>query len=88
MITKTRTEELVKQFGKSATDSGNADVQVAILTERISNLTPHFKDHKHDNHGMTGLMKMIGRRRRLLRYIKGEDDARYTKLIGALGLRK
>jgi small subunit ribosomal protein S15 len=88
MITTQRTVELVTQFGKTATDSGNADVQVAILTERIANLTPHFKDHKHDNHGMTGLMKMIGRRRRLLRYIKGTDEARYNKLIGALGLRK
>ncbi len=82
------TAELIKKFGKNEKDSGNADVQVAVLTERISQLTPHFKDHKHDKHGMTGLMKMIGKRRRLLKYIKNKDETRYTKLINELGLRK
>jgi small subunit ribosomal protein S15 len=88
MITTERKAELVKKFGKSENDSGSAEVQVALLTERITDLTPHFKAHKHDNHGMTGLMKMIGRRRRLLRYIKAQNEENYTKLIGELGLRK
>ena len=92
MITKQETHAIVteygKLFGKGDTDSGSAAVQVAILTTRINNLMGHFKKHIHDNHSNTGLMKMIGRRRRLLKYIQTNDDAKYKAVIAKLGLRK
>ena len=88
MITAEKTQELIKKFGKSENDSGSAAVQVAINTERINNLTKHFADHKHDFHSKTGLMKLIGKRRRFLRYIKNNNEAEYKKLISELGLRK
>ena len=88
MITKERTQELVSKFGKGANDSGSTEVQVAILTERINNLMPHFNKHKHDFHGKTGLLKLIGRRRSLLRYLNNQSTDRYSKLIKELGLRK
>lgn len=88
MITKEKTAELLKTFGKSAQDSGSAEVQVAIMTERIANLTGHLKEHKLDNHSKRGLLKLIGRRRRLLNYISKKDFNSYKQLIEKLGLRK
>ena len=88
MITKEKTLELAAKFGGEAKNTGLPQVQVAIMTERISNLTSHFADHKLDHHSKRGLMKLIGRRRRLLRYIAGKDEAQYKSLIAELGLRK
>ena len=87
-ITKERKAELVKDFGKSAKDSGATEVQIAILTEEINELTEHFKTHIHDNHSKVGLMKMVGKRRSLLEYLKNEDFGRYSELIKKLNLRK
>ena len=86
-ISKERTEELIKEFGKNEHDSGSAEVQVAILTERIRNLTEHLKDHKKDNHSRRGLMMLIGKRRGLLKYIKNRDIQAYRDLIAKLGIR-
>lgn len=86
-ITKEETEKLVKDFGKSANDSGSAEVQVAILSERIRSLTEHLKVHKKDNHTRLGLMKLIGKRRGLLKYIKNKDINQYRDLIKKLGIR-
>lgn len=88
MITPQKSAELTKKFGGSEKNSGSTEVQVAILTERIKNLTSHFEKNKKDHSGMRGLMKMIGQRRSLLKYLAQKDDARYTKLIAELGLRK
>ncbi|MBI1363503.1 MAG: 30S ribosomal protein S15 [Proteobacteria bacterium] len=82
------TAALVKKYGKDGKDSGAVEVQVAVLTGRINHLTEHFKEHKKDHHGRRGLMKMVSTRRRLLKYLQGKDQARYTTLIGELGLRK
>ena len=87
-ITNEKTAELVKKFARKEGDTGSTEVQVAILTERINNLTEHFKTHKKDFHSRYGLMKLIGQRRRLLRYLKKQDQARYNVLIAKLGLRK
>ena len=86
-ITKERTAELVKEFGKSEKDAGNAEVQVAILSERIRNLTEHLKMHKKDNHSRRGLMMLIGKRRGLLKYIKNRNIDEYRDLIKRLGIR-
>ena len=86
-ITKERTAELVAEYGKDANDSGNVEVQVAILTERIRNLTEHLKVHKKDNHTRRGLMKLIGKRRGLLKYIKKRDIEQYRSLVKRLGIR-
>ena len=86
-ITKERTAELVKEFGKSEKDAGNAEVQVAILSERIRNLTEHLKVHKKDNHSRRGLMMLIGKRRGLLKYIKNRNIDEYRELIKRLGIR-
>ncbi len=86
-ITKERTQELIKEFGKNEHDSGSAEVQVAILSERIRNLTEHLKSHKGDNHSRRGLMMLIGKRRGLLKYIKNRDIDGYRELIKKLGIR-
>lgn len=86
-ITKERTAELVAEFGKGEGDSGSAEVQIAILSERIRNLTEHLKGHKKDNHSRRGLMKLIGRRRGLLKYIKKRNIEEYRALIKKLGIR-
>ena len=86
-ITKERTEELVKEYGKGEGDTGSAEVQVAILTERIRNLTEHLKANKKDNHSRRGLMMLIGKRRGLLKYIKNRDIEEYRTLIKRLGIR-
>ncbi len=87
-ITAERTQELVKEYATKENDTGSADVQVAILSERIRNLTEHLKDHKKDFHSRRGLLIMVGQRRRMLDYLKGKDYKRYEALIGRLGLRK
>ena len=86
-ISKERTAELIAKFGKDANDSGSAAVQVAILSERIRNLTEHLKSHKKDNHTRRGLMMLIGKRRGLLKYIKDRDIEEYRALIKQLGIR-
>ena len=86
-ITKERVAELIKEYGKDEHDSGNPEVQVAILTERIRNLTEHLKVHKKDNHTRRGLMKIIGKRRGLLKYIKNRDIEQYRALVKRLGIR-
>lgn len=88
MITKEKTAELTKKFGGSEKNSGSVEVQVAILTERIKNLTPHFEKNKKDHSGMRGLMKLIGKRRSLLKYLSSTDESRYQKVISDLELRK
>jgi len=85
--TKERVAELMAEYGKNPNDSGSAEVQVAILTERIRNLTEHLKVHKKDFHTRTGLLKLIGKRRRLLVYIKDRDIEEYRALIAKLGIR-
>ena len=87
MITKDQKAELVKQYGKSETDTGSAEVQVAILTARIKELTEHMKSHKKDFHTRRGLLMLVGKRRRLLSYIKGNDINEYRELIAKLGIR-
>lgn len=87
-ITKERKSELVKQFGANETDTGNTRVQVAILTERIRNLTEHLKINKKDHHTRRGLMMLVGKRKGLLDYLKNGDIEAYRSLIKELGLRK
>ncbi len=87
-ITTERKSALVKDFGASQNDTGSAEVQVAILSERIVNLTEHFKTHKKDNHSRRGLLKMVSQRRRILDYLKSRDTGRYQSLIERLGLRR
>jgi len=87
-ITNERKAELMKEYGIKDGDTGSPEVQVAVLTERIVNLTEHFKGHKKDNHSRRGLLKMVSTRRRLLDYVKGKDTARYESLIKRLGLRR
>ena len=87
-ITAERKAEVIKEHARAEGDSGSPEVQVAILTERIVNLTEHFKAHAKDNHSRRGLLMMVNNRRSLLDYLKKKDAARYTALIGKLGLRK
>jgi small subunit ribosomal protein S15 len=87
-ISAERKQELIKEFATNGTDTGSPEVQVAILSERIRNLTEHFKDHKKDFHSRRGLLIMVGQRRRLLDYLKAKDNSRYEQLISRLGLRK
>lgn len=87
-ITAERKQELINEYATKEGDTGSPEVQVAILSSRISTLTEHFKDHKGDHHSRRGLIKMVNQRRKLLDYLKGKDAERYTTLIGRLGLRK
>jgi len=87
-IAAERKTEVIKTHARSEGDTGSAEVQVAILSERIANLTEHFKTHKKDNHSRRGLLKMVSQRRRLLDHLKKTDASRYTSLIGTLGLRR
>jgi small subunit ribosomal protein S15 len=87
-ISAERKQELIKEFAANGNDTGSPEVQVAILSERIRNLTEHFKDHKKDFHSRRGLLIMVGQRRRLLDYLKAKDNSRYEQLISRLGLRK
>ncbi|WP_150523662.1 30S ribosomal protein S15 [Roseibium sediminis] len=87
-ITAERKAELIKEYAIKEGDTGSPEVQVAILTERINNLTEHFKGHGKDNHSRRGLLKMVASRRSLLDYVKGKDEARYKTLIERLGVRR
>jgi small subunit ribosomal protein S15 len=87
-ITAERKTELITTHARGTGDTGSAEVQVAILSERIANLTEHFKTHQKDNHSRRGLLKMVSQRRSLLDHLKSKDDERYQALIGTLGLRR
>ncbi len=87
-ITAEEKAKVIKEYGSKDGDTGSPEVQVAILSSRIATLTEHFKTHKKDNHGRRGLLKMVAQRRKLLDYLKGKDEARYTDLIKRLGLRR
>ena len=87
-IDKEKKTELIEQFSRSKTDTGSPEVQIAILTQRIENLTEHFQSHNKDNHSKTGLMRLINQRRSLLAYLKKSKKESYDKLIDKLGLRK
>jgi small subunit ribosomal protein S15 len=87
-ITPDRKQELMKEYATKSGDTGSPEVQVAILSERISNLTEHFKSHVKDNHSRRGLLKLVSQRRRLLDYLKTKDTERYQALISRLGLRR
>jgi small subunit ribosomal protein S15 len=87
-ITKERKAEVITEQSRAANDTGSPEVQIAILTERINNLTGHMKEHKQDMHSRVGLIKMVGRRRRLLDYLNRTNAAKYQSLIAALGIRK
>ncbi len=87
-ITAERKKEVVSQYATKEGDTGSPEVQVAVLTERIANLTGHFKTHAKDNHSRRGLLKMVSQRRSLLDYVKGKDPERYKSLIERLGIRR
>ena len=87
-ITKEEKQAIVEQYGASGSDTGAAEVQIALLTKRIQDLTDHFKEHTQDHNSRRGLLKLVGQRRRLLNYVKAQDVDRYRKLIAALGIRK
>ena len=88
MITPERKKELIAEYATGANDSGSPEVQIAILSERISNLTEHFKTHAKDNHSRRGMIKMVSQRRGLLDYVKSKDVKRYESIIARLGLRR
>ena len=86
-LTRERKTEIIDAYGLDTGDTGSPEVQVALLTERIRQLTDHLKTHKHDHHSRRGLLKLVGQRRRQLRYLSGKDRPRYPQLIERLGLR-
>lgn len=87
-ISKEQKAEIIKKYGASETDTGNPQVQIAILTAHINALSPHLEGHKKDHHGRLGLLKLVGKRRRLLDYLMKKDIAKYRKLIQELEIRK
>ncbi len=87
-ITAERKTTLIKEYATKQGDTGSPEVQVAVLSEQIANLTEHFKTHKKDNHSRRGLLKLVSQRRRLLDYVKSKDEGRYRDLIGQLGIRR
>jgi small subunit ribosomal protein S15 len=87
-LSTSRKAEVIKAYATKAGDTGSPEVQVAILTERITNLTQHFKSHAKDNHSRRGLLMLVNQRRSLLDFLRREDETRYTDLIAKLGLRK
>lgn len=87
-LTKEQKEQIVKKYARGNGDTGSAEVQIAILTEEIKELTEHLKEHKHDFHSRRGLLKKVGHRRSMLKYLKEKDITRYRELIQSLGLRK
>lgn len=86
-LLKEKKTEIIKQYQRDEKDTGSPEVQIAILTAEIRELTEHLKTHKHDYHSRRGLMQKVGRRRRLMRYLKREDPVRYQQLIESLGIR-
>ncbi len=87
-VTAERKRELVSRFGRSESDTGTTEVQVALLTDRINDLTEHLRTHSKDHHSRRGLLKRVGRRRRLLQYLQRDDLERYRELVRELGLRR
>ena len=87
-VTAEKKQQIIKDNARKSDDTGSPEVQVAILTERINNLTQHFKSHAKDNHSRRGLLMLVNKRRSLLDYLKREDTTRYSELIAKLGLRK
>ena len=87
-LTQEDKSALVEQFGKDANDTGATEVQIALLTRRINDLTEHLREHKHDHHSRRGLLMLVGRRRRFLNYLQKKDLERYRSLIRELGLRR
>lgn len=87
-ITGDRKKEIIEEFRRAGTDTGSPEVQVALLSARINELTAHFADHKKDHHSRRGLLRMVNQRRKLLDYLKQKDANRYTQLISRLGLRR
>ena len=87
-LTKDRKQELIGKYGRSGEDTGSAEVQVALLTERINELTEHLRTHSKDHHSRRGLLMLVGKRRRLLKYLQASDIDRYRALIQQLGLRR
>jgi small subunit ribosomal protein S15 len=87
-ITKETKQELVKKYGKSANDTGSAEVQIALLTAHINELSAHFESHKKDNHSRVGLLRMVGKRRRLLDYLQEKNITQYRRIIEDLNIRK
>lgn len=87
-ITAEEKTRVIKEFGAKEGDTGSPEVQIAILTSRITTLTEHFKTHKKDNHGRRGLLKMVAQRRKLLDYLKAREESRYRSLIERLGIRR
>ena len=88
MLTVEQRQEIINDYKTSENDTGSADVQIALLTARITYLTEHFKSHKKDLHSRRGLLKLVNQRRKLQKYLKGKDQDRYLKLIKRLGLRR
>ena len=82
------TKEIISEYGQHDSDTGSPEVQVALLSDRINHLTDHLRTHKHDHHSRRGLLMLVGKRRRLLNYLKREDVERYRQLIARLGLRR
>lgn len=87
MITKEKKQEIIEKYQRDEKDTGSPEVQIALLTERISQLTDHLKDHKQDHSSRRGLLKMVGQRRKLLKYLQNKDIERYRELISSLGIR-
>ena len=87
-LTVEEKREVIQQFGKSDSDTGSPEVQIALLTRRINHLTEHLREHKHDHHSRRGLLMLVGQRRRLLNYLQKRHLERYRSLIGELGLRR
>jgi len=87
-LTKDKKQELIGRFGRSDGDTGSAEVQVALLTERINELTEHLRTHRKDHHSRRGLLMLVGKRRRLLRYLQNSDLERYRTVVAELGLRR
>ncbi len=87
-ITPERKQEIIREFARSEGDTGSPEVQIAILTERIRNLTGHFQKHHKDNHSRRGLLKLVSQRRKLLDYLKRKDESRYVDIVRKLGLRR
>ena len=81
-------QDIIKEYGKSDTDTGSTEVQVALMSERINHLTEHLKDHKKDHHTRRGLLVLVGKRKRLLEYLQNQDINRYRELIDKLGIRR
>jgi len=88
MLTAEQKKTIVSTYGKNENDSGSSEVQIALLTAKITDLSEHFKTHIHDHHSRRGLLRMVSQRRKLLDYLKKKDQGRYTDLIGKLGLRR